>query len=337
MSQSQVLQRIGLLCLTLLFGGCTTMQPQHLSGYRALVNVATIETVPEPGIDHAFVDDIGTETLKMYRDGYVMLGYSNAITYGILNHMATTMTAKTQAEKVGATQIRHFRKAIGGTHNHEVATFWVKPKEFALGAYYADPSPEQSNAIGKYHGAEVLMIAKNTPADALDLMPGDLILTLNDVRIANAQMLDYLLEDNAGSQVVLGIAPKSRDRQPFQAYIRLGDPYTGGIGAGIDKANEEDRYGSVSRLMPGGGAESSGQIKVGDKILEVEDKNGRMRDMEDKPLDEIVGLLRGPKGSKVRVLVEGPDGSKREATVTRNTVLPPMPPALLAQIQGEAN
>jgi carboxyl-terminal processing protease len=59
----------------------------------------------------------------------------------------------------------------------------------------------------------------------------------------------------------------------------------------------------VTRLIPDGPAMKDGRIKVGDRIVGVADASGKLQDIANYKLSAIVDLIRGPRGSKVRLEV----------------------------------
>ena len=73
-----------------------------------------------------------------------------------------------------------------------------------------------------------------------------------------------------------------------------------GIGAVLQTDNE---YVKVVRLVPAGPAEKSKLIAPADKIVGVAQGDKEMVDVIGWRLDEVVKLIRGPKGSKVRLEV----------------------------------
>ncbi|HBX54165.1 carboxy terminal-processing peptidase [Pseudomonas sp. UBA2684] len=73
-----------------------------------------------------------------------------------------------------------------------------------------------------------------------------------------------------------------------------------GIGAVLQSDNEHVK---VVRLVPAGPAEKSKQIAPADKIVGVAQGDGEMVDVIGWRLDEVVKLIRGPKGSLVRLEV----------------------------------
>lgn len=71
----------------------------------------------------------------------------------------------------------------------------------------------------------------------------------------------------------------------------------------------EDGKILVEDLMPNGPAAKDGRIKSGDSILGVITKSGAAQGFADKELPEVTKILRGPSGSKVKVLVQ-PKGAE---------------------------
>lgn len=74
-----------------------------------------------------------------------------------------------------------------------------------------------------------------------------------------------------------------------------------GIGAVLQS---EDEYTKVVRLVPAGPADKSGKLQAADKIIAVgQGKKGEMVDVVGWRLDEVVDLIRGKKGSTVRLKI----------------------------------
>ncbi len=138
---------------------------------------------------------------------------------------------------------------------------------------------------------------------------------------------------------------QTRGEDVFQAYINAFattyDPHTTylspdnaenfdinmslsleGIGAVLQSDNEHVK---VVRLVPAGPAEKSKQIAPADKIVGVAQGTGEMVDVIGWRLDEVVKLIRGPKGSTVRLEVipaSNPpsDQTSKVVTITREAV-----------------
>ena len=95
-----------------------------------------------------------------------------------------------------------------------------------------------------------------------------------------------------------------------------------GIGAVLQSDNEHVK---VVRLVPAGPAEKSKQIAPADKIVGVAQGKDEMVDVIGWRLDEVVKLIRGPKGSTVRLEVipaSNPpsDQTSKVVTITREAV-----------------
>jgi carboxyl-terminal processing protease len=93
-----------------------------------------------------------------------------------------------------------------------------------------------------------------------------------------------------------------------------------GIGAELKTVEE---YTVVSKLVPGGPAEMGGQLKPGDKIVAVGQGKNDLVDVVGMRLDSVVKLIRGAKGTDVRLSLIGADDQSREITITRDRVLLP--------------
>jgi len=74
-----------------------------------------------------------------------------------------------------------------------------------------------------------------------------------------------------------------------------------GIGASLQG---EDGYTIVRKLIPGGAADKDGRLKVEDKIVGVgQGENGEIVDVIDMKLNDVVKLIRGKRGTMVRLEV----------------------------------
>ncbi|MDX1804648.1 MAG: carboxy terminal-processing peptidase, partial [Alcanivorax sp.] len=95
-----------------------------------------------------------------------------------------------------------------------------------------------------------------------------------------------------------------------------------GIGAVLQY---EDGYTKVVRLVPGGPAAKSGQLKPGDRIIGVAQGNKEPANIIGLRIDEVVDQIRGPKGSKVTLEVipagAASEHDTRTITIVRNKVI----------------
>ncbi|MBO3277210.1 carboxy terminal-processing peptidase [Pseudomonas schmalbachii] len=138
---------------------------------------------------------------------------------------------------------------------------------------------------------------------------------------------------------------QTRGEDIFQAYInafaQTYDPHTQylspdsaenfdinmslsleGIGAVLQSDND---FVKIVRLVPAGPAEKSKQLSPSDKIIGVAQGKDEIVDVVGWRLDEVVKLIRGPKGSQVRLEVipasNAPnDQTSKIVTITREAV-----------------
>jgi carboxyl-terminal processing protease len=98
------------------------------------------------------------------------------------------------------------------------------------------------------------------------------------------------------------------DLESFEINMRLS---LTGIGAEL---RAEDGYAKVQRLLPGGPAQMSGKMSVGDRIAAVAQSKDSFVDTVDMKLDKVVEMIRGKKGTVVRLQIipaNSTDPSKR--------------------------
>lgn len=79
-----------------------------------------------------------------------------------------------------------------------------------------------------------------------------------------------------------------------------------GIGALL---RSEDGYCKIQSLTPNGPAEKSKKLKPNDKIIAVAQGEGTAIDVVDMKLNKVVEMIRGPKGTEVRLTVVPADAS----------------------------
>jgi carboxyl-terminal processing protease len=89
-----------------------------------------------------------------------------------------------------------------------------------------------------------------------------------------------------------------------------------GIGAEL---MSEDGYCTIHRLLPGGPAAKSNKIKENDRIIAVAQSNQPPVDVVDMSLGKAVQLIRGPKGTEVRLTII-PPGADSSARTTLSLV-----------------
>src|SRR4051794_21217896 len=91
-----------------------------------------------------------------------------------------------------------------------------------------------------------------------------------------------------------------------------------GIGASL---SSEDGYAVVKEVVPGMAADKDGRLQPEDKIVGIQKENGEEIDLVEKKLSDVVRFIRGPKDTKVRLIVQ-PVGTKERKIyeLTRQTI-----------------
>lgn len=94
-----------------------------------------------------------------------------------------------------------------------------------------------------------------------------------------------------------------------------------GIGATLQS---EDGYTKIVSLVPGMPADLSKQIKTGDRVVAVAQGAGEAVDVVEMPLKDVVQLIRGPRGTEVRLTIIPADSiggsEKKVVTIIRDEI-----------------
>lgn len=110
-----------------------------------------------------------------------------------------------------------------------------------------------------------------------------------------------------------------RTSENFNIQMRLS---LEGIGAVLSR---DDEYTTIRQIVKGGPADLSDQLKVGDRIVAVgQGDKGALTDVVGWRIDDVVELIRGKKGTTVRLDVlaaeAGADGKPVQLTLVRDKV-----------------
>ena len=105
-----------------------------------------------------------------------------------------------------------------------------------------------------------------------------------------------------------------------------------GIGAQLQ---EKDGYITVMKIVPGSASYRQGELEEKDIILKVAQEKGDAVDITDMRLDDAVKLIRGKKGTTVRLTVKKLSGAIKEVPIVRDVVVLEETYAKSAIIQNE--
>ena len=108
-------------------------------------------------------------------------------------------------------------------------------------------------------------------------------------------------------------APIARDNFDITMSGRLE-----GTGAQLQ---QEDGHVKVSDIVAGSASFRQGELKVGDVILRVAQGAAEPVTVEGMRFDKVVKLIRGPKGTEVRLTVRKPDGATQVIPIIRDVVV----------------
>ncbi len=116
-------------------------------------------------------------------------------------------------------------------------------------------------------------------------------------------------EEDRDEQVKLFLDALAQTYDPHSEYLSKSDLKNFSINMGLSLVGigamlrSEDGYAKIESLVPGGPAQTDGRIKVGDRITAVGQGTGDFVDVRDMRLDKVVEMIRGKKGTKVRLLI----------------------------------
>ena len=91
-----------------------------------------------------------------------------------------------------------------------------------------------------------------------------------------------------------------------------------GIGAQL---RERDDYVEVVEIVPGGASWRQGGLAAGDLILSVAADGQDPVDVVDMRLDDVVKMIRGPKGTVVHLRIQKPTGAQESLSITRDVIV----------------
>ncbi len=115
-------------------------------------------------------------------------------------------------------------------------------------------------------------------------------------------------EEDREEQVKLYLDALAQTYDPHSEYLSKADFKNFNIQMGLSLVGigamlrTEDGYAKIESLVPGGPAQTDGRLKVGDRITAVGQGQNEYVDVRDMRLDKVVEMIRGKKGTKVRLL-----------------------------------
>jgi len=128
-------------------------------------------------------------------------------------------------------------------------------------------------------------------------------------------------EEDKDEQMKLFLDALAQAYDPHSEYLSKADMKNFSINMGLSLVGigamlrSEDGYAKIESLVPGGPAQTDGKLKVGDRISAVAQGPAEYVDVREMRLDKVVEMIRGKKGTHVRLLVipsDATDPSRRK-------------------------
>jgi carboxyl-terminal processing protease len=128
-------------------------------------------------------------------------------------------------------------------------------------------------------------------------------------------------EEDKDEQMKLFLDALAQSYDPHSEYLSKADMKNFSINMGLSLVGigamlrSEDGYAKIESLVPGGPAQVDGRLKVGDRITAVAQGPSDYVDVREMRLDKVVEMIRGKKGTHVRLLVipsDATDPSRRK-------------------------
>src|SRR5690606_13099779 len=91
-----------------------------------------------------------------------------------------------------------------------------------------------------------------------------------------------------------------------------------GIGAALQETDEGGV--KITSLIPGSPAKKVGKLKVEDQILKVGQGNELPVDIMGYALEDVIKLIRGKKGTEVKLTVKHQDGTTEVVSLIRDQI-----------------
>jgi len=188
--------------------GCASYQSLHYNwAYTQLHDATSGDFRPRKGDpEYRRLDSyaaMAEAERDMYRNGYVMIGYSNMISPQLQSFGDSG--AQALGDRYGASVVLNYFSPP-----YYLATLWAQPGQFLFGAYFTSELPEEARkaldlALKTEHAVIIQAVVPDSPAFAAGIRPGDLVFRLNGEAVTDSAAMSSLLQRNVGHDVELGV------------------------------------------------------------------------------------------------------------------------------------
>lgn len=147
-----------------------------------------------------------------------------------------------------------------------------------------------------------------------------------DVLKSNQRYLKRLKKIKSDERFTLYVNKLTEAEDPHTAYFppvekkafdeRMSGSFVG-IGA---RLSQNDDKTTIASVITGSPAWKQGQLKAGDEIMKVAQGEKEPVDIAGYEIDDVVKLIRGEKGTEVRLTIKGSDGAIKVVPIIRGVV-----------------
>ncbi|WP_253402555.1 carboxy terminal-processing peptidase [Pontibacter sp. HSC-36F09] len=199
---------------------------------------------------------------------------------------------------------------------NELKEAWRKQLKYQTLVRLADMQKQQEKATASADSKETRKTMEQMEAEAREKV----LTAYNELY----KRLDQVTRDDRRSTYINAVAnvydphtgyfpPKAKKDFDIEFTGRLE-----GIGASLQ---EKDGQIKVMEIVPGSPSYMQGDLKPGDAIQKVAQGSGDPVLVEGMRLDDAIQLIRGKKGTEVRLTVRKPDGSTRIIPIVRDVIV----------------
>jgi carboxyl-terminal processing protease len=198
----------------------------------------------------------------------------------------------------------------------ELRERWRKNIKFQILSRYISL---RENDIGLDEQGELLPVDEETDAELLDK-------ARDNVAKAHSTFLNRMLAETEQDHYDRYLDSIARAYDPHTNYmpptskedfdIQMSGSLEG-IGATL---RDDDGFIRVVRVIPGGAAARQGQLEADDIILKVAEGTAEPVEITNTRLRDAVSLIRGKKGTEVRLTLRKPDGRRLIVPIIRDVV-----------------
>ncbi len=199
----------------------------------------------------------------------------------------------------------------------ELKDAWRKSLKYQVLVHYSDMLDARDKAKAK---EDTAAITKKSDED-LESDARKKVLKSTDDAFKNLSELDRTDRFNIYAGCVANVQDPHTEFFPPADKANFDIAMSGkleGIGAQLQQKDDEIK---ITSIVPGSPSYRDGRLKPGDIIVKVAQGAAEPVDVTEMRLDKAIQLIRGKKGTEVRLTVKKPDGSFDVVTLIRDVIV----------------